>query len=693
MNKKNIIIIISILVFIMIVGGVSYSYFVYNKNVGSISISTGEISIDFSNTNGNQTLTNVIPLTDNEGMSSSDYFDFTVNATVDTERIYYEVYILPDSENTLDTSYLKTYLTDQANVEIKGVRLFNGLSSSEVENGKVIYKGIIETNNGATRTETKNFRLRLWLDENYSELISKTFDFDIYLYAKNVDDNFTIPSFRNTIASKVSETYVASYDDIIEANPTFTTQDQVSTSAPKQTVYYYTGSDAAANANVLFAGYCWQIIRTTDNGGVRMIYNGVAVNNKCETTRTVTKGINGQDGTVQTMAAASLYGRSYDYDLNTGTFTIEDSTGLPTSWSTSDNNSNGTEDYKELIGTYTCLSNSNTCTTLYYVGSINRDNTAEAYVAKYTINNASRYNFVGMSPFNPIFKKTSLSMTGYMFNKEYYFDWGVKSGEYYSNISWNGTTYVLSSGNAGSNPDLTHRYICDVDCTKVRYYYNELPYSISGIRSYYVLLENGKTINDMLKETLNYKVNANDSDENINVYNSSIKGFLENWYKKSITPYSSYIDSSVTYCNNRSINSLGGWNPNSNDLESYLEFKSYNSNSNLDCENITDRFSVTNSKAKISYPVGLISESEHNLMTSNFANAGYSYWTLSPSNYQHYYAHIVGTDPFGGTSFFPNDLAYGVRPAITLNPGTEIDGGTGTYTDPYVVGPIVTRTD
>ena len=32
MNKKNLIIIISILVFVMIVGGVSYSYFVYNKD-------------------------------------------------------------------------------------------------------------------------------------------------------------------------------------------------------------------------------------------------------------------------------------------------------------------------------------------------------------------------------------------------------------------------------------------------------------------------------------------------------------------------------------------------------------------------------------------------------------------------------------------------------------------------------------
>ena len=183
MNKKNIIIIISILAFIFIVGGISYSYFVYNKDVGSVSLTTGEISMSLSGVNGNQTLTNVIPLSDNEGKTSSDYFDFTVNATVDTEKIYYEVFILPKSGNTLDTSYLKTYLTDQENNEIKGITLYNSLQVSEKEEtGKIIYKGLVDLNNNqTTKNESKDFRLRLWLDESYSEQTSKTFEFDIYL--------------------------------------------------------------------------------------------------------------------------------------------------------------------------------------------------------------------------------------------------------------------------------------------------------------------------------------------------------------------------------------------------------------------------------------------------------------------------------------------------------------------------------
>ncbi len=187
MNKKNIIIIVSILAFI-VVGGISYSYFVYNKDIGNVSLNAGEISLNLSDISGNLALTGAIPKSDNDGKISIDYIDFTVDATVDTEKIYYEIYILPKSGNTLDTSYLKTYLTDQNDVMISDVTKYSNLSNYE-SNGKIIYKGLINLNsNNTTKTETKDFRLRLWLDETYQETMSKTFEFDIYVNAYNVDD-------------------------------------------------------------------------------------------------------------------------------------------------------------------------------------------------------------------------------------------------------------------------------------------------------------------------------------------------------------------------------------------------------------------------------------------------------------------------------------------------------------------------
>lgn len=44
-------------------------------------------------------------------------------------------------------------------------------------------------------------------------------------------------------------------------------------------IYYYNGSNV--NNNLLFAGKCWLIVRTTDNNGVKLIYNGDPVNGVC----------------------------------------------------------------------------------------------------------------------------------------------------------------------------------------------------------------------------------------------------------------------------------------------------------------------------------------------------------------------------------------------------------------------------
>ena len=43
------------------------------------------------------------------------------------------------------------------------------------------------------------------------------------------------------------------------------------------------GKNVLKKNNVIFANFCWQIIRTTDTGGVKLIYNGTPSNGKCFT--------------------------------------------------------------------------------------------------------------------------------------------------------------------------------------------------------------------------------------------------------------------------------------------------------------------------------------------------------------------------------------------------------------------------
>ena len=48
-------------------------------------------------------------------------------------------------------------------------------------------------------------------------------------------------------------------------------------------VYYYRGDADKVNNNIIFNNMCWKIIRTTETGGIKIIYNGTPTDGKCET--------------------------------------------------------------------------------------------------------------------------------------------------------------------------------------------------------------------------------------------------------------------------------------------------------------------------------------------------------------------------------------------------------------------------
>ena len=64
-------------------------------------------------------------------------------------------------------------------------------------------------------------------------------------------------------------------------------QDTVDNSGTEKIYYLHASNDNEATAinnknNVLFGGFCWQIYRTTDSGGVKILYNGQPNDGKCE---------------------------------------------------------------------------------------------------------------------------------------------------------------------------------------------------------------------------------------------------------------------------------------------------------------------------------------------------------------------------------------------------------------------------
>ena len=117
-----------------------------------------------------------------------------------------------------------------------------------------------------------------------------------------------------------------------------------------------------------------------------------------------------------------------------------------------------------------------------------------------------------------------------------------------------------------------------------------------------------------------------------------------------------------------------------------MYFKNYSSNSDLSCTNTIDKFSMSNTKATLTYPVGLLTYPETYLLNNNnLRKTGQYYWLGSPGYFYINFAYerYVGTAGLNsdGSVYGP----HGVRPAVSLTPGTEYTSGSGSMSDPYVV--------
>jgi len=525
-----------------------------------------------------------------------------------------------------------------------------------------------------------------------------------------------------------------------------------STFTGDQEIYYYYGS--ASDNNVLFANYCWKIIRTTDTGGVKLLYNGVpAENGSCNNTGSsaslTAAQMNASSSSIGFSSSTSpayvgyMYNTLYKYMskssltseqtmLNTRTmlnntnynyYYADTYTRLGSSYKmNSPTQYNWTNNYKSLVGKYTCQSASastTSCYDIYYV--VKAESLTMYYITLSSGNDLATSSTVTFSDAvtpnddgtytltNPVEVNRLDWNTNYGTYKNYYtcgnnvttcnantmkkvtstnsrsYSYSFLSNTYrYGNsFTWDGTNYTLTDtiDSLGIPSDInTHHYTCwniTGVCNKLNYIYY-----VSSDSSYYISLSDGKSVEDALNEMLyNNDVNTN---------NSLIKTAIDYWYANNMTAYTKYLEDTV-WCNDRSMSnqSTNGWNPNGGSTSTYLYFKSVNDDTNLTCKNKNDRFTVNeaNGNGALTYPVGLIDATEANLSYSNSSphKSGSSYWTLSPgdfSKYDAYNKYVYSDGRVLSTWLYKTNE---VRPAVSLRAGTQYSSGDGSVEKPFVI--------
>ena len=668
-TKKQMYLVIFSFALVMLLGTVTYAFFNYTRTGSSNVIKVGRI---YFNTNQSDTinLTNLFPIDpeetgimndstkvgtleieiegDTDYSDGIEYLITTTNAHVNTNEgriVPISIDVTVDSLGTPNDNYFTARNS-------KNATIYKRLSGNSVVGNQQILVGYIKPNttSGTAEGIDGSITIKAYLDKN-KILISDTYDgtesdnmgttnnwvddrvvittnewnalqstgvsFQVKVEANEgiwVDEPIYNVMRMNAVMDNIQSTNVSSSTGIDFSKISGDTDSdnvldngeglyvRAGTENDAYPIVYYRGD---VDNNVYFAGKCWQIVRTTETGGTKLIYNG--------------------ENTGSSSKPACE---------NTGVSTVIslDMEGTPS-------------------------------TTFMFNENID-----------------------------------SLAYNGYMYGTVYSmtnadYEEGSKFG---NGVIWDGTNYTLT--NVSDSIDANHHYTCGTanttTCSSIRYYFTYFIYANNNNRNYYIYftLANGKSIEDAIIE-----MQYNDNDSNA-------KSRLDMWYMDNMTNYTNKIEDTV-YCNDRSIFSLDGLNPNGGKLVptnlSYFLAVTFMADGirinkpSLKC-NQNDAFTVSNEigNGELAYPVSLLSIDEvvlagGGISTSNSAfylKNGVNYWSLTPDVFTSEggarYYRIASSGSV--ISVYSNKKAA-LRPVISLKLGTSIADGDGTAASPYII--------
>ena len=720
-NKKTL---TAILILLVMCTGISISYAFFkvassNNNANTnVTINGAALCMSLQLSSDNITISNeyAVPISDSKALSSDTYkTSVTITNNCNTSQSF-NLLLVPNSSNTMPIKALKYALVEEGVTPTSGTLISNKyLLDSTIQKQLLAIKNETLTTgfsvgSGTVSSGTKTYNLYLWIDKNEGNLgngstMNKSLNAYLTLGSGSIIGDLNLELYH-TIENRYNQdkTYLGLYNG--EGADTYA-----------KPVYYYKGN--VQNNNVLFGGFCWKIVRTTETGGVKIVYNGVQkdefqispleqssyININNDTTYPYTF-----DSTSKTWVSTN----KTDSKTGTITFTVETAGDYYLSYSVS---SEADYDIAKFYKNGTVIGASNGYSgtvsgTIALTGLTNSDvikveytkdssGASESDTVTFSIgkavgdpvkscNNTGTDSQIGRSAFNK--DSNSPAHVGYMYNTVYPIT--QKSMDTQSNIvfgnsfTYANSTYTLTdtktvaTWSSGYNTINNNHYTCmttGTTCTSIYYVY----YTKSS-DAYYITLTNGKSVNDALNEML-YADDVNKND-------STIKKYIDIWYENNLASYEDKLEDTV-FCNDRGILYLHGWNPNGGSTwstTSYLEFKNSNtSNQSLVCANETDRFSMSNVKAKLKHPIGLLSVPELSLsgysnVNGHYFNNGQSVWLVSPSHFYSFDANVRVTSSGGiGSSYV--GYSWGVRPSVSIKPGTSISSGDGSYTSPFVI--------
>ena len=674
-KKKKLLIGLSIFIVIVALAGVTYSFFNYTIKGPANTISVGRMYFETSQTTIN--LTNLAPidptvegaLNDSTNVGTAviaiegdtDYSDgieylvttVDTNITANGKTVPIGLDITVSNLGTESSNYFTARKS-------KNATIYKQMVDGTLEGNKYVLVGYIKPNTTLGTIEGANgsITIKAYLDRR------KILITDTYNNGNTPTDNLATPTsmaedkvvFTTEEWDSFSENNVISFKVRVEAREGIWVEEPGALGLIKKNVitptnpinfanissdsngkglyilpgtensnpiYYYRG--AVTNNNVIFGDYCWQMVRTTDTGGIKMIYNGAVTGNgeTCENTSHADRIISSSAFNSQHNSLSDVgYMYNKRYVSSTTGWTTDALFASSATWVT---------DHYELTDASVTTPNSThhyscnettaeaTCTDLRYV---------------YYLSGTTKYYIVLTN--GELIEDALYKMTG--------------NGT--DIVKQRNEGYVLNQNNSTAKTTIENWFKTnltnEVDSTK---------------RNYQAYLEDTVFCNDRSFKTVTGSSNfptynqsgwkSNGGSLSKFLYFGSYNRFRNYWYSTTNVP--------TTACPR--------------------EIDSFSVNSSVAHLNYPVGL-LTADEIIMAGSAGDIFTSN----TSHYLYTGGYYWSLSP---HYFTSDDAGEFYFGGNGYLGAsgvEVAYGLRPVISLKPGTEFEtGGEGTKLKPYVV--------
>lgn len=320
--------------------GITYSYFNYTKTSSSQQLIAGDIHFNLNEGQDEIELTNIFPESVSEARSRDDnYITFSVNGkNTSNKTIYYEFVLnygetLSSPKSRYNDEHLRFDLVE---VDVNGNEieyLVDARNYSSIVN-KRIWVDTIDAN---TSTEIVHYyKLRVWLDENviisdsapnanYTTEEYPNKYATIKLIAKgDFEEKELFPKLynimkNNSVLDSINSIYVQNETPGIiftaDASDNNGKGLYMLDSSKNDTypIVYYRG--AVTDNNVFFANKCWKAVRTTNTGGVILVYNGLNTGTEsapsCNNTGNATRISAKVNGTTYTATNFNTFNSSF----------------------------------------------------------------------------------------------------------------------------------------------------------------------------------------------------------------------------------------------------------------------------------------------------------------------------------------------------------------------------------------------